>query len=210
MSTDLENRLRSMYAAVTSTTEVDESVIATVSAPPFDRRSRRRVAVLVAAVAIVIAVVGFLVARRSDTQPAAPMDGRPFAIPMWLPEDFGLDGTAVADMSGPIEGFDPPTTAFNARMKFNGAEGRMVWIISVDADGLTATPTGETTLLADGTIAQWDVEPFRRLTWTLPTGQAVLVQGSGPEVSKEELTEIASSLWYVDRATWDAITAKAG
>jgi hypothetical protein len=214
MSTDLEDRLRQMYTAVAEQTVVDDP-------PPADldsthrvmaeqaTRRRRRPVLAVALVIVVLAVVAVLVTRRGGTAPAGPMENRPFVIPMWLPVDMGLDGTALADVE-PVTGFDPSAPAFTTQLTYHGAGGRIVWINSIEANDLTATPTGETALLADGTVAQWDADPLPRLTWTLPTGQAVLVQGSGPEVSEQELTDIASSLWYVDRATWNSVTAKVG
>ena len=211
MSADLEDRLRDMYVAVASATVVeDDSVVATVSITPSARRSRRHAAVLVAAAIIVVAVLGFLVARRGDRQPAAPMDGRPFAIPMWLPDDMGLDGTALAGVNDVGDAFSPPTRALTASLKYVGANERIVFINSFDAKGVSANPTGATVQLGDGTVAQWDDGFLPRLVWTLPTGQGVSVTSAGPEVTKEELTDIASSLWYVDRATWDAVTAKVG
>lgn len=215
---DFETRLREMYAAVAATTVVDDPVLDAddglhpLAADP-SLRPRRSPLVAIAAVALlaaVIAAVAVLVARRDDAVPAGPMDGRPFAIPMWMPEDMGLDRAAVIDSSGPLTGMQQSEPVLSARLKYDGANGRIVFIHSADALGLTPLPTGETVVLDDGTVAQWSTDPFPQLTWTLATGQAVAVMGGGTEVSKDELTRIASSLWYVDRATWDRVTAKDG
>lgn len=217
MTTDLEARLRRMYSAVAEQTLVDDppaeefdGTHPVLAALPTRRGQRPVVTVAaVALVTVVLAVVAVLVARRGDGEPASPMDGRPFAIPMWLPEDMGLDGTAVADVTD-VRDFSPTVRALDARMTFHGADGRIVFIESYDMDDLTATPTGSTVQLADGTVAQWTDESPPRLAWTMPTGQAVVVGSGGVEVSQEELIQIASSLWYVDRATWETVTANAG
>lgn len=209
---DLETRLREMYAAIAETTVVDDPVMDTVPATRPEPPTRRRVALLVAAAVVVVAAFGWVVSRRGDAQPAGPMDGRPFAIPMYMPEGFGLDGTAVADtgdIGGPGSGVEPRARGFSTRLKFDGPNGQIIWIVSYAVDGLTATPTAEAVRLDDGTVAQWSDGPgAQQLAWTLPTGQAVTV--SGTEVSQARLIAVASSLWYVDRATWDRVTAKAG
>ena len=207
---DLESRLRDMYAAVAAATVVDDPVLETVPAARPEPPARRRVALLVAAAVIVIAAVGFLVSRRGDAQPAGPMDNRPFAIPMWMPSNMGLDGTALLAVNDVGPAFSPPTRALTATMKYTGPNDRIVFINSFDAKGVSAIPAGSTVVLPDGTVAQWDDRSLPHLAWTLPTGQGVSVTSAGPEVTKDELVQIASSLWYVDRATWNAVTAKSG
>lgn len=211
MSIDLEDRLRTMYAAVADTTEVrDELVPVADDAPPSHRSIGRRGAVaLIAAAAVLIVALVLVVTRHRSAAPAAPLKDRPFAVATWVPDGFGFtNSTQNTQPATTIHGFG----GIPVRVATSVYSGPNSHLISVSSPvGGTVAPIHGTraVTLASGAVAQLTRDgEFVTVAWAQPGGHAASVYAQG--ITDDDAIRIAVNVWWVTEPMWQQITEKAG
>jgi len=207
---DLEDRLRATYAAVAEQTavaelrETDEHVVVPLTATRH-RVPLRRVGLSVAAAVVLLAGL-VAVTRGRHTAPADDSgDGRPFAIPMYVPTGFALIDATVEDSVVPLF---PSTRTTVAALTYEGANGTTIGVSSAAAIA-PPIPADRSVVLAAGWIATASVDAnATTLAWVRPNGAAVSIVASG--VSLDELTAMADSIWYATPDGFETATGTAG
>jgi len=212
---DLEDRLRATYTAVAEQTVVaelrtaDEHVVVTLAAAR-QRVPLRRVGLSIAAALVLLAGL-VAVTKGRHTGPADDSaDGRPFAIPMYVPKGFALVQWSTG-IGTPMASFAPtPASARVAELRYSGPDQG---VIVVNSTAATAAPTArpESVSLASGSLAV--VQHFETagiaLSWVQPGGAAVSITGQRG-VTLADLTAMANSMWYSTPDGFAGATSKAG
>jgi hypothetical protein len=228
MSVDLEDRLREMYAAVTAQTVVDDPVSQTVdgsvaAAPPSNRP--RLLALAVVAAVLIGAVVFIAVQSRSAApavvpEPPAATGDRMFALPGFTRLDgFGLDGTRIATLGdvialGWVDGFpgvpDMSTTDEVSAVRWTGANGASITMLSAAARGLVPATGTSTSALLNGAVAEVsDANGSTIAAWREPKGPLIGVQVTAGGIDAQ-LRWLFANVWTVDRTLFDIATSHAG
>lgn len=211
---DLEERLRATYAAVAEQTAVAalhqtaEHVVVPLTAARHGV-SRSRLGLSIAAAVVLLAGV-FAVTRVRHTAPAKqPGDGRPYAIPMVVPDGFALVHSQVSPGT-PMAGFGPtPSDARVAELRYSGPTQDVLVVRSTSAtDGPSAS--ADSVALASGFVAnvRYLETDGIALWWARSGGAAVSITGQG--MSLDELTKVADSIWYATPGGFEKATSKAG
>ena len=211
MSTDLEDRLCTMYAAVADTTEVRDDLLATVHEAGAPRPSigRRRTVALLAVAAVLVAGLVDVVTHRRSTPPSTSLKDRPFAVATWVPAGFAFsDATPDVQPRTGLRGFGgQPTGASFAT--YSGPSSHQIAVSTARAGAGAPSMGTRTATLSSGAIAQVtrDTE-FVTVAWVQPGGYATSVYGQG--ITDDEAIAIADDIWYVTGSMWQRLTAKAG
>jgi hypothetical protein len=210
MSIDLEERLRTMYAAVADTTEVREELVAVGDVPePHRSIGRRRAVALVAVAAVLIVGLVVVVTHHRSAEPAAPLKDRPFAVATWVPEGFGIDQTIPYVNPGPgIHGFDDSWKGVSFT-RYTGPSFHDIIVATARHGSVPPLPGTRTVTLASGAVAQLTRNgEFVTVAWVQPGGYATSVYAQG--ITDNDAVKIAVNIWWVTEQMWQQVTAKAG
>lgn len=207
---DLEDRLRATYTAVAEQTVVaelptaDEHVVVPLAAAR-QRLPLRRVGLSIAAALVLLAGL-VAVTKGRHTGPADDSaDGRPFAIPMYVPTGFALVGVSVGRAA--LAQF-PSTRTTVAALTYEGANGTTIGVSSA-AEFAPPVPADQSVRLATGWVATASADTnATTLAWVRPHGAAVSIVATG--VSLDELTAMADSMWYATPDGFETASSKAG
>jgi hypothetical protein len=231
VSTDLEDRLRQMYSAVTDQTVVDDPPPAPLVEQTADhggRPSRSKVLAIVAGAAMLVVALVYVVGRERNTTPVKPpvtigpaIGPRIYALPMFLnvPDAFGYDSARIEPL-GEIDWLDGfpgvPGVSDDTQVgavSYSGPNGGVYATVSAPAPDLEPEPGDDTMQLPNGAVAQVTTSGAGAaatitVAWREPGGPLVGV--SVPAVDTSTLELLVSNVWIVDRTLWDQATAHAG
>jgi len=210
MSVDLEERLRTMYAAVADTTEVREEPVAVGDVPePHRSIGRRRAVALVAVAAVLIVGLVVVVTRHRSAEPAAPLKDRPFAVLTWVPNGFAFaNATPDVQPNTGLRGF-PGQPAGVTFAEYDGASAHRIIVSTARSGAIAPTPGTGSVSLTSGAVAQFtrDTE-FVTVAWVQPGGYATSIYAQG--ITDDDAIGIANGIWFVTPPMWQQLTAKAG
>ena len=195
--TDLEDALRAMYAAIAQTTTVEEAGQDPPLVPvrPTGEHHPPTWRLVAAAAAAVLLLTALWVVTRHDAQPADSLAGRPYALPLWLPDGLALTSAGIGADAG-VPGFEG---AFSnvAIVEWSTADRSLILASTGPGDARGAVPMAN----------PWAPD-FEVASMTNSAGGVVGLRAQG--IPAEDLDRILDSLWFVTPSLFAEVASSGG